>query len=131
MIVAGVGPDCLINLCWLLCGVVPGHIHGFYITWTYFSRRRKVANGRYPGAPNKSFIYSRRVLNGDASDERVRQLWEAEQRAREEKLRRASGRRTSWRSAFGNGGGSKKDGAEVRLARRASTRRASNGHDLR
>lgn len=80
MLVAGVGMDALVNTLWFLCGVIPGHVHGFYVTWTYFSRKKKVRNGRYPGGP-KPFIYSRRVVNGDASDERVRQLLRAEQRA--------------------------------------------------
>lgn len=80
MLVAGVGMDALVNTLWFLCGVIPGHVHGFYVTWTYFSRKKKVRKGRYPGGP-KPFIYSRRVINGDASDERVRQLWRAEQRA--------------------------------------------------
>lgn len=80
MLVAGVGMDALVNTLWFLCGVIPGHVHGFYVTWTYFSRKKKVRKGRYPGGP-KPLIYSRRVINGDASDERVRQLWRAEQRA--------------------------------------------------
>lgn len=101
MLVAGVGTDALINTLWLLCGVIPGHIHGFYVTWTYFHRKRKVKKGKYPGGP-KSFIYSTRVINGDASDERVRQLWKAEQRAKDEKLMR---KRSSWRSAVNDGGG--------------------------
>ncbi|ROW00313.1 hypothetical protein VMCG_07214 [Cytospora schulzeri] len=94
MLVAGVGMDALMNTLWFLCGVIPGHIHGFYITWTYFSRKKKVKKGRYPGGP-KPFIYSKRVINGDASDERTRQLWMAEQRAKEEELlmHRQSGRR--------------------------------------
>ena len=106
MLVAGVGMDALVNTLWFLCGVIPGHVHGFYVTWTYFSRKKKVRKGRYPGGP-KPFIYSRRVINGDASDERVRQLWRAEQRAssgegggdmmRKRPSRRAS-RRTSRRS---------------------------------
>lgn len=110
MLVAGVGMDALVNTLWFLCGVIPGHVHGFYVTWTYFSRKKKVRKGRYPGGP-KPFIYSRRVVNGDASDERVRQLWRAEQRAsrgedaggdgdlRKRASRRAS-RRTSRRSEF-------------------------------
>lgn len=80
MLVAGIGMDALVNTLWFLCGVIPGHVHGFYVTWTYFSRKKKVRNGRYPGGP-KPFIYSRRVVNGDASDERIRQLWRAEQRS--------------------------------------------------
>lgn len=103
MLVAGVGMDALINTLWFLCGVIPGHVHGFYVTWTYFSRKRKVLKGRYPGGP-KAFIYSSRVINGDASDEKVRQLWREEQRAKEDKLMR---KRSSRRSGFGgsNGGG--------------------------
>ncbi|KAH8759056.1 hypothetical protein F5883DRAFT_427120 [Diaporthe sp. PMI_573] len=99
MLVAGVGMDALVNTLWFLCGVIPGHVHGFYVTWTYFSRKKKVRRGRYPGGP-KPFIYSSRVVNGDASDERVRQLWRAEQRAnraadggRDGDLRRQSSRR--------------------------------------
>lgn len=93
--------DALVNTLWFLCGVIPGHMHGFYVTWTYFSRKKKVRNGRYPGGP-KPFIYSRRVVNGDASDERVRQLWAAEQRtantpaaggARRAHMRKQSSRR--------------------------------------
>lgn len=119
MLVAGVGMDALLNTMWLLCGVIPGHIHGFYVTWTYFSRKRKVKKGRYPGG-SKSFIYSTRVTNGDASDERVRQLWRAEQRAKEEKLMR---RRSSWRSGFGNGGRSK-SAVSAPLERQGSRRTA-------
>ncbi|KAF3769168.1 hypothetical protein M406DRAFT_327571 [Cryphonectria parasitica EP155] len=81
-----------------LCGVIPGHVHGFYITWTYFSRKRKVKKGRYPGGP-KAFIYSRKVINGDASDEKVRQLWRAEQRAKEDKLMRKRSSKRSSRSS--------------------------------
>lgn len=117
MLVAGVGMDALINTMWLLCGVIPGHIHGFYVTWTYFSRKRKVRKGKYPGGP-KSFIYSRRVINGDASDERVRQLWRAEQRAKEDKLMR---RRSSWRSAVASNGGGRRKSASGPLGRQPSS----------
>lgn len=110
MLVAGVGMDCLINTLWFLCGVIPGHIHGFYVTWTYFSRRRKVSKGRWPGGP-KAFIYSQRVISGDASDERVRQLWKAEQRARDEeqlgRRRSSAARRGRRRSPVSAGGGSR------------------------
>lgn len=102
MLVAGVGMDALVNTLWFLCGVIPGHVHGFYVTWTYFSRKKKVRRGRYPGGP-KPFIYSRRVINGDASDERVRQLWRAEQRASrgedDDALRKRASRRASRRTS--------------------------------
>lgn len=103
MLVAGVGMDALVNTLWFLCGVIPGHIHGFYVTWTYFSRKKKVRKGRYPGGP-KPFIYSRRVINGDASDERVRQLWRAEQRAKEDAALRKQA--SSRLSGFGRAGSS-------------------------
>lgn len=96
MLVAGLGTDCLVNTFWFLLGVIPGHVHGFYITCTYFHRRAKVRKGRWPGGP-KAFVYSPRVTNGGARDERVRQLWRAEQRAKDEKLaRRRGSRRSSW-----------------------------------
>lgn len=109
MLVAGVGMDALINTLLFLAGVIPGHIHGFYVTWTYFSRKRKVKKGRYPGGP-KPLLYSKRVINGDASDERVRQLWRADQRAKEEKLLRKGSSATRRSTGlfggnFGGGGG--------------------------
>lgn len=116
MLVAGVGMDALINTMWLLCGVIPGHIHGFYVTWTYFHRKRKVRKGKYPGGP-KSFIYSRRVINGDASDERVRQLWEAEQRAKDEKLMR---RGSTWRNTISSNGGGSRRSRTGPIARQSS-----------
>lgn len=98
MLVAGVGPDVLINTLLFLAGVIPGHIHGFYVTWTYFWRKRKVAKGRYPGGV-KTGIYSERVWNGDASNQHVRELWQAEQRRKDEEFlrRRSKSQRGSWR----------------------------------
>lgn len=130
MLVAGVGIDVLINTFFFLAGVIPGHIHGFYVTWTYFSRKRKVNRGKYPGGP-KPFIYSKRVINGDASDERVGQLWREEQRAKEEKLRRrGSSRWGMFNSGSGSGGGSGGGGggsnrmtAQGPIGRQASSRR--------
>lgn len=111
MLVAGVGMDALVNTLWFLCGVIPGHVHGFYVTWTYFSRKKKVRRGRYPGGP-KPFIYSRRVINGDASDERIRQLWRAQQRAS-----------TGVVSAgAGDDGGLRKQRSSRRASRRTSRR---------
>jgi hypothetical protein len=86
MILAGPGIDCLINTLLFIAGVIPGHAHGFYISCTYFSRKRKVRKGRYPGGP-KTGIYSEEVWNGGASNQHVRELWEDEQ---EEKRRRVA-----------------------------------------
>jgi uncharacterized membrane protein YqaE (UPF0057 family) len=96
--IAGPGTDCLINTFFFLAGVIPGHIHGFYITCTYFSRKRKVRKGHYPGG-KKAGVYSEAVWNGGASDEKVEGLWLKKQREVEE---RKMGRRGgSWLSRKG------------------------------
>lgn len=84
MLIAGPSFDCLINTFLFIAGVLPGHIHAFYITCTYFSRKRKVRKGRYPGG-RKAGIYSENVWNGGASNEKVKELWIKQQRELEEK----------------------------------------------
>lgn len=39
--------DCMINCILFLCGVIPSHLHGFYISCTYFHRRKKVYINRF------------------------------------------------------------------------------------
>lgn len=56
-----------------LAAIIPSHIHGFYLSCTYFHRRRKVRKGRYPGGP-KPLIYSENVLFGGARWDEVQQL---------------------------------------------------------
>lgn len=116
MLVAGVGADVLINTLLLLCGVIPGHIHGLYVTWTYFSRKRKVRRGRWPGGL-KPLIYSRRVVNGDASEETVRRLLKAEQARQAGKDEgQGAGGRASVRSAReSRASGSRRSGGAAAL----------------
>ncbi|MCJ1306910.1 hypothetical protein MMC25_000554 [Agyrium rufum] len=101
-LLAGPSTDCLINCLLFIAGVIPSHVHGFYISCTYFHRRKKVRKGRWPG-PWKSFIYSEKVQVGGATREQVKVLkWEME----EEKRRKAEKRGTgSWRSFGSRGGG--------------------------
>ena len=85
---AGAGTDCIINTLLFIAGVIPGHVHGFYISQTYYHRRRKVRKGRYPGG-RKTFIYSDQILNGGATNAQVRDLYEREQeekRMKEEEM---------------------------------------------
>jgi hypothetical protein len=82
MCLAGVGTDCLINTLLFIAGVIPGHIHGFYISQTFYHRRRKVRKGRYPGG-RKTFIYSEKIWNGGATNEHVRELYVKEQKEKE------------------------------------------------
>ncbi|KAF4312919.1 hypothetical protein GTA08_BOTSDO00600 [Botryosphaeria dothidea] len=69
----GFGVDTLINAFLFLAAIIPSHIHGFYLSCTYFHRRRKVRKGRYPGGP-KPLIYSENILFGGARWDEVQQL---------------------------------------------------------
>ncbi|KAK7530262.1 uncharacterized protein J3D65DRAFT_534964, partial [Phyllosticta citribraziliensis] len=42
ILLTGFGMDTLINCLLFLAAVLPSHIHGFYISCTYFARRRRV-----------------------------------------------------------------------------------------
>lgn len=90
MIVAGPGPDCIINTLLFIAGVIPGHIHAFYVTCTYFNRKRKVRKGRYPGG-RKAFIYSEEVWNGGARRSVVEGLREEERFVKEERRTKRKG----------------------------------------
>ncbi|KAK0823196.1 hypothetical protein LTR73_008721 [Friedmanniomyces endolithicus] len=88
--------DCMLNCVLFLLAVIPSHVHGFYISCTYFHRRKKVRwkrpaalkgkaeltahqvkKGRWPGGP-KSLIHSDNVINGGASDAEAARLWRKE-----------------------------------------------------
>ncbi|KAK5132173.1 hypothetical protein LTR08_000330 [Meristemomyces frigidus] len=73
----GLDHDCLVNCFLFLLAVIPAHVHGFYISCTYFHRRHKVKKGRWPGGA-KSMIRSRNVINGGASNAEVDALWRKE-----------------------------------------------------
>jgi len=69
----GAGEDLLINSVLFLLAVIPSHIHGFYLSWTYFNRKRKIRKGEYPGGW-RPMIYSSKVQNGGASSKEIRQF---------------------------------------------------------
>ncbi|KAK7516766.1 hypothetical protein IWZ03DRAFT_415279 [Phyllosticta citriasiana] len=73
IMLTGFGMDTMINCLLFIAAVLPSHIHGFYISCTYFARRRRVRKGRWPGG-DKSFIASEDVLCGGASPEELRRL---------------------------------------------------------
>ena len=95
-ILCGPSTDCFINCCLFLCGVVPSHLHGFYISCTFFNRKRKVRKGKWPG-PWRSGIFSENVQNGGASWDRVDMLREDEEMKRLGKLEKRASRRGSVR----------------------------------
>jgi uncharacterized membrane protein YqaE (UPF0057 family) len=76
--------DTLINCLLFLLAVIPAHVHGFMISMTYFHRKRKVRQGKFPGtAP--SYTKNEKVVTGGAG-------WEAY-----EVMKGARGKR-SWRT---------------------------------
>ncbi|OJD36191.1 plasma membrane proteolipid 3 [Diplodia corticola] len=69
----GFGMDTLINAILFLAAILPSHVHAFYLSCVYFSRRRRVRKGRPPGGP-KPFVYSENVLHGGARWDEVQEL---------------------------------------------------------
>jgi len=72
-LLCGAGEDLLINSVLFLLAVIPSHVHGFYLSWTYFNRKRKIRKGQYPGG-RRPMIYSDKVQNGGATSKEVRQF---------------------------------------------------------
>ncbi|OQO02017.1 hypothetical protein B0A48_12490 [Cryoendolithus antarcticus] len=94
MMLAGLHWDCMFNCLLFLAAKIPPHVHGFYVSCTYFRRRGKVKKGRYPGGP-KSLIHSPHVLNGGASNAEVERLCQQESGLK----RRSSSRRAEGSSS--------------------------------
>lgn len=87
--------DAVVNCLFFIAGVIPGHIHGFYITCTYFHRKHKVKKGRYPGG-RAAGIYSPKVWYGGASYAKAGDLKELEILREEEMQMRKRTRNRSW-----------------------------------
>ena len=49
--VAGCGADLLVNICLTLLGVLPGHIHAFYVEYVYFDRKQQSRMGNWNARP--------------------------------------------------------------------------------
>ena len=73
MVLTGFGLDLAVSCALFLLAIIPSHVHGFYVSCTYFHRCNKVRKGRYPGGP-KAFIDSEEVIRGGASASEVERL---------------------------------------------------------
>jgi uncharacterized membrane protein YqaE (UPF0057 family) len=73
LLLTGLNQDVIFNCVLFLLAVIPSHIHGFYISLTYFNRKRKVRKGVYPGKPH-GMIWSDKVNNGGASRREMQDL---------------------------------------------------------
>lgn len=98
MMLTGLGHDTLVNSLLFLAGVLPSHVHGFYISCTYFRRRRKARKGRYPG-DKKGMIASKNVLNGGLSSREVEKRWLAKNRGESEIRSSRNSKRQSRKSS--------------------------------
>lgn len=92
-LLTGAGEDLVINSVLFLLAVIPSHVHGFYISMTYFNRKRKIRKGQYPG-PRRPMIYSEKVQNGGATASDVRQFKKGREIEKYEKApqKKSSGR---------------------------------------
>src|ERR1700753_2303572 len=72
-LLTGAGEDFVINSVLFLLAVIPSHVHGFYISMTYFNRKRKIRKGQYPGR-RRPMIYSEKDKNVGATTGEVRQF---------------------------------------------------------
>ncbi len=73
LLLTGPYSDTLLNCLLFLCGVLPSHIHAFYISCTYFHRKRKVKKGKWPGGP-KALVFDEKVWRGGAEEWEVEEL---------------------------------------------------------
>jgi len=116
LLITGPYTDTLVNCFLFLAGVIPSHIHAFYISCTYFHRKSKVRKGKYPGG-RKNFIYDKKVWNGGASDERVEELWERHEEGKRASVEKKGGGVSKMRNQRGsvyNGESQVGDGSERR-----------------
>ena len=73
MLLCGPETDLIMNCILFLFAIIPSHVHAFYISCTYFNRKKKVRKGIYPGTWRQG-IYSERVQNGGASWKEIERL---------------------------------------------------------
>jgi uncharacterized membrane protein YqaE (UPF0057 family) len=84
LLLAGCGPDLAVSCCLFILGVIPSHIHAFYISCTYFNRRRKVKRDKWPGQ-RRGGIFSDNVQNGGYTNAAMKRM-EWQNASRREKL---------------------------------------------
>jgi uncharacterized membrane protein YqaE (UPF0057 family) len=90
--------DVLLNSILFLLAVIPSHIHGFYLSMTYFNRKRKVRRGVYPGDKH-SGIWSDRINQGGATRKEYLRLKEEKEFG---KRKSNTTRNNSWKLLAGD-----------------------------
>lgn len=130
LLLTGFNEDVILNCVLFLLAVIPSHVHGFYISLTYFNRKRKVRRGLYPGKP-RSMIWSNKVNNGGASRREMRDmLEEKEGLGGEDTLTRKLSRKLSNRIQSWDDGNSEKFVEAGEPLSRRSTRRSRRNDEV-
>ena len=132
LLLCGPEIDFLINCLLFLVGVIPSHLHAFYISFTYFRRKRKVRKGVYPGKWRWG-IYSSRVQKGGASNTEIARLKREMAEGKEVRVHHydekwSGGRSKSKRRT--NGYGSKVQQVPGRIRTRTRTRNRNRRYEL-
>lgn len=70
LLICGPNADFILNCFLFLLAVIPSHVHGMYISFVYFHRKRKVRRGRLPGK-RRGGIFSDKVQTGGASKQQI------------------------------------------------------------
>jgi len=72
--------ETLLNSLLFLLAVLPSHVHGLYISTVYFTRKRRVRKGKWPGHPGLPGIWSEKVLTGGAGWDEAQDLKDGRRR---------------------------------------------------
>ena len=59
----GCSCDLLINICLTILGILPGHLHAYYLEWVYYDRKEQAREGRFARRPAPG-VYSSHVNTG-------------------------------------------------------------------
>ncbi|KAK5137757.1 hypothetical protein LTR08_007329 [Meristemomyces frigidus] len=62
-LVSGCGADLLINICLTLLGVIPGHVHAFYLIWVLEKKKEQAQQGIVDNRAAAG-VYSQNVQTG-------------------------------------------------------------------
>jgi uncharacterized membrane protein YqaE (UPF0057 family) len=126
-LLCGMDADLFINCMLFLCAIIPSHVHAFYISCTYFNRKRKVRKGRYPG-DRRPMIYCERVQNGGASRREVAEL--REQMLVEKEMKNGGGGLLSKTSSRNSGKSTRRSGRDSGYVTAAQTPTPTSPHSM-
>lgn len=62
-IVAGCGPELVINIALTILGFLPGHIHAFYVIYVHYNKKDQVSERFFDSLP-VSDVYNDNVQTG-------------------------------------------------------------------